>query len=440
MVVKYSTFTYFQTDKAMSLSFTRRYHHALSCFLSSGLDIHYQKFVYNETLTVFFPYISFYQFCVFDREYKLLQEKQAEEYALAMDINKQSPVELEHREKFHRSWTLFESVFEEDINAVVNDELLSCGAPAQVVFFIINGRLLPVDMLSKDELIENGNFDNLQRRIIMTALSARNPYYRILYCNNSIGFLIGEPFTDRVIERIFPVSDNWGLDFVFLCYVDEYLSLQDEDTIHYALDSIFQNSDTQDKNVWCLYTKNLLEGYYSRQTPSPRQKNGIQAMMAYFQENSKTKRDDGNEFLEAEQQDETISRSRVPYFDLGCTLEQLNSEYDRLVEGGYLARQTNRDAFLYYFGGSKESEDTGSPLSIPRDKLVWIGKNKILALFIDSLGIEEPWKTASHVFKDINIGALKSACSSYKKQKRIKRAEDLEMIRSTEAEIKSITL
>ena len=110
-----------------------------------------------------------------------------------------------------------------------------------------------------------------------------------------------------------------------------------------------------------------------------------------------------------------------------------------LVSEGYLPSDTDRNDFLFYFGGSEESKIAGKPLAPPKNKLKWTGNStKIFALFLDSLGVDETWKTASEVFESVNIGSLKTSISVYKKKKREYRSEDADMIRNTELELSRI--
>ncbi len=422
-----------------------KYRLALVNYVNSGIDISYQRYEFSEDwgekkfeLVVFFPFITYYQFRVFELYYLILSQKEAEEYALSHEEIVEKRIDVSKVDNFYRTWDFFSGLFQIDFSKDVNDNYMY-GNPSYMVYLLFDGRTHPIEIFNSEELREEVCV-NLQKKYLikMTEGLFSSPYYRLFYINNNVGFLYGEPVCYDVASHSFEMDTYFSHDTLFENYVEYYLSHQSEDTITDTLNSIFHNSDTEDANVWCLHISNILQGVLSQKNPNPRMKDGLRVISDYLRQNAnRTHFDDWAE--QSPKQNIVIERSPA-YFDLGCSLEQLNAEFDVLVAGGYLSPSTNREAFLYYFGGSKEAEENGSPLPIPTEKLVWTGKSsKILALFLESLGVDGTWKTASQVFKGINTESMKSQCSTYKKKKREKRTDDLEMIRNTERELEKIT-
>ena len=419
------------------------YRHILSCYVSSGMDIHYMCYINaSKKDYVYYPYITYYQQYVFRAKSILLPAEQAQEYVLSLpdfyderNHTKSKPIDDFDFFCQEFGWEKLAEDFR-------GPKRLHPGV-AHFVAVIASGEAKLILLQHGDELIVGDNGDtnapiNCQRELMKRLVGYESPYYRLWYHNNNVCLLFGEPFTAEVLEDLLSFSFA-GLDLspfdVLSSYFIKYLCYQPTEIITRTLNTILINSRIVDKSLWSMFIISELkrrtkyEGIFTQQ-----QQTGFQTIidfcLPYIREAAGNKSDS---------KPEKDLNQKVAFFDLGSSLDELNDEFDVLVSGGYLPVDTNRNDFLYYFGGSDESEKAGEPLTPPEKKLKWTGKSqKIFGLFLDSLGVDETWKTASEVFDSVNVGSLKTAISTYKKKKKVHRSEDAEMIRSTEQELSGI--
>ena len=101
-------------------------------------------------------------------------------------------------------------------------------------------------------------------------------------------------------------------------------------------------------------------------------------------------------------------RTKIP----GLNKEQLGDLYERLIEGGYIKKETEKKLFVWLFGGDIEPQ--------PFTPIKWEKNKTLLVYLIDNLCYEEAvsfnfWKNAQMIFEEKHMAQTKYNYSQTKK-------------------------
>lgn len=412
------------------------YKKALSCTINGGHDIQYASMHMNNkdssnTLhirTVLFPILSQEQFVCYcdvcqqclsvDNAASRFSGKRKEEWAYFEDFS------------YHNSWDYFKECFsirEEDFcqdNEIDDDQYF----PPKYVILVYHDKAMPVRLIWEDRIEEKANIQYQLMRLFY-----RSSYYRFSCYGGYLSLYDGQPVNQVALFALFRNrfdEKTFSTDGLFYLYIIHQLCYRSDDEIKGMLDKLSMCDDEISQRQWYQHTLDVLLVRESNLL-SPEQKHCVDFIVevckGYINPTSQGARQ--------------IENCSPAYFDTGNSVEKLTEMYQALVDNHFLDPTTELNDFLYYFGANIVLGDLDSPLlPLPTKKLRWIGENKILAIFLGELGVDDVWKNASLIFDNVKVGSLKTACSVYKSQKRDTSGNYDEVVRNTERKLKMILL
>lgn len=423
-----------------------QYKAALSCYMYSGLTMKYVKeFDEEHNLIAIFPYITAYQLDAYLHEGKLLTDVDArnldtlnpekqKEIALSLGelVGVQDEfdyeVEMDQRTAEYKTWKYFCDCYE-DVDVELKEMYIE--RPIQVLYLILDYLTLPVGIFETMAYQGYDTMENLQAEFFLNAVQQRSQYYFPHYQNAYISLVSGEHLSPLVplvaFKNYYGIGPKYNEDTLFLAYFKFHLMHDEDVIIEYKLNEMYLMCPSSRRGEWCLHTMNLLTSSLNMDALSQEGIHSYNILKEFCQKH----------ISEEPTKNEEIEEARV-YIDAGLSLDELDTMYDSLVNGGFLDGRTKKNDFLYYFGGYEESITCQKPLLIPTRKLIWTGEKRILAIFLGRLGVDNTWKIAAQIFEGVNVSSLKTACSVYKAQKEDGSDKYDEIIRQTEQKMKAI--
>lgn len=424
------------------------YRAALSCYMYSGLTMKYAKeFDEEHNLIAIFPYITAYQLDAYLKFGKILSdvdarnlddlnpEKQKEISLSLAELDGASyeqdyEGEMDRRTAEHKTWKFFCDCYE-DVDVELKEMYIE--RPIQVLYLILDYMTLPVGIFDTMDYQGYDAMENLQAEFFLNAVQQRSQYYFPHYQTAYLSFICGEHLSPLVLSAAFRnyygIGPKYNEDILFLAYSMVHLMHDEEDIIKYKLNEMYLMCSASRRGEWCLHTMNLLTNSLNMDTLSQEEIHSYNTIKDFCQKHIFE--------APAKNEEKEEDEARV-YIDAGLSLDELDTMYDSLVNGGFLDGHSNKNDFLYYFGGYEESIACKKPLSIPTRKLIWKGEKRILAIFLGRLGVDNTWKIAGQIFDGVNVSSLKTACSVYKSQKDDGSDKFDEIIRQTEQKMKAI--
>lgn len=215
-------------------------------------------------------------------------------------------------------------------------------------------------------------------------------YHQPIHTYNGIGYTEFEAFNIETLNYTLETFPRIKYDTLFIDYLKYQATMYSDEHLIKILSDIRLRYDecVQAKTAaWNSYTQTLIQRF-NHEFETPQQKQVLHNVLKYCEGSTAT-----TSF--ADQQ------GTVEYYELDYSEDTLKTLCRALIKGKYLPCDTDEQDFVYYFSGKGKQ---------PSQQLKWQTTNSELTIFLSEIipKTETIWKTASKIFKDTKQNSLKS--------------------------------
>ena len=364
------------------------YQEVLFTYIQNGFIIPYKRVTINNA-TIYFPYITDYQYRLYNELHFLAQ-----------------PMDEENNPNdcLYQDWEWFREQFhlkpvEDTFKGTVF--VFLWGAKTQYV--------KPWDE-HDEEVIWQLQQDTLNAICSDRIGQPQFEYHQPIHTHNGIGYTRFEAFNIETLEYTLKTFPRIEYDTLFIDYLKHQATMYSDEHLNKILSDIRLRYDgcVQAKTAaWNSYTKTLIQRF-SQEFETPQQKQVLHNVLKYCESSTAI-----TSFAN--------KQGAVEYYELDYSEDTLKALCQALIKGKYLPCDTDEQDFVYYFSGKGKQ---------PSKQLKWLTTNTELTIFLSNIipKTENIWEIASKIFGNTKKNSLKSTNYTSKSQRNY--AKYLEEIRT----------